>query len=63
MTATQHTTEDQAKALEDALAVVKVQAFQMKRCLVCSIVHPCGRADGLSTFAHSPFMIRNMALG
>ncbi|KAF9354685.1 Vacuolar protein sorting-associated protein 35 [Mortierella sp. NVP85] len=33
MTATQHTTEDQAKALEDALAVVKVQAFQMKRCL------------------------------
>ncbi|KAG0254996.1 Vacuolar protein sorting-associated protein 35, partial [Mortierella polycephala] len=26
-------TEDQSKILEDALAVVKVQSFQMKRCL------------------------------
>ncbi|KAK5822347.1 hypothetical protein F5H01DRAFT_143286 [Linnemannia elongata] len=26
--------EDQAKLLEDALTVVKVQSFQMKRCLV-----------------------------
>ncbi|KAG0005340.1 Vacuolar protein sorting-associated protein 35 [Modicella reniformis] len=33
MTATHYTNEDQAKVLEDALAVVKAQAFQMKRCL------------------------------
>ncbi|KAG0000116.1 Vacuolar protein sorting-associated protein 35 [Modicella reniformis] len=26
-------TEDQAKFLEDALGVVKLQSFQMKRCL------------------------------
>jgi hypothetical protein len=28
--------EDQAKFLEDALGVVKIQSFQMKRCLVRS---------------------------
>jgi hypothetical protein len=29
------TMEDQLKLLEEALNVVKVQAFQMKKCLVC----------------------------
>ncbi|KAG0241486.1 Vacuolar protein sorting-associated protein 35 [Mortierella sp. GBA43] len=33
MTVSRQSTEDQSKALDDALAVVKVQAFQMKRCL------------------------------
>lgn len=34
MTTTQPSVEDQGKFLEDALGVVKVQSFQMKRCLV-----------------------------
>ncbi|KAG0098905.1 Vacuolar protein sorting-associated protein 35 [Podila epicladia] len=33
MTTTQPSMEDQGKFLEDALGVVKVQSFQMKRCL------------------------------
>ncbi|KAG0360476.1 Vacuolar protein sorting-associated protein 35 [Podila minutissima] len=33
MTTTQPSVEDQGKFLEDALGVVKVQSFQMKRCL------------------------------
>ncbi|KAG0199247.1 Vacuolar protein sorting-associated protein 35 [Mortierella sp. GBA30] len=33
MTTSAPSAEDQAKFLEDALGVVKIQSFQMKRCL------------------------------
>ena len=37
MTTIVPSTEDQAKFLEDALGVVKIQSFQMKRCLVMNL--------------------------